>query len=355
MERGDLRPLAKLTAAPRRRAASLARARLAGLWGLAGALGCAPLERVGERSVAIIDGTIATEDDAVVGLTAEGELFCSGTLVAAHVVMTAAHCLPPEAPIALEAITVFRGVSWADGSDTFPIDEVWVHPAHLTGATGRDVGLVATVDAVGPPVALRAAPPAVGEVLRIVGFGRTDPDAAGDDVRRAGAAEVVSVSDDGMILGALPAVTCGGDSGGPAFAAGADGEELAGVHSRGSCEFEMTEMRADLFVTDVERFVAEHPPPSCAEDGRCALGCASPDPDCPCALDGGCNTRCDADPDCPVADAPEDGGCAVASAPTGRRGRWGWLGLVAVAWMARRPRAARSSPRSPQRAVSTPR
>ena len=283
----------------------------------------------GEAAAAILDGEITSEHLAVVGITADDQLYCSGTLVAPNVVLTAAHCLPPDAPIDATAIGVFVGQRWGEG-ERLTTNDVWAHPEHVPGSSARDFGLLSLDDAVGvDPLPLQG-PPSTGDVLSIVGFGRVDADTASDDVKRAGTAAVLVVDEDTMVLRAEPAVTCGGDSGGPALLDGA----IVGVHARGTCEFEMTEMRADRVEADVATFIESHPPPTCAADGGCGVACSPPDEDCPCALDGTCNESCSDDPDCAAA-AP-DGGCSVAAPRENAR----WLWILAACSLVRRRRSA---------------
>jgi secreted trypsin-like serine protease len=245
--------------------------------------GCGAQEddEVGLAADAIVDGEVSAADEAVVGLVAQDQLYCTGTLVAGHVVLTAGHCLPPDLPVDPSEVKVFSGKSWADGGWIIDATDVWVHPDHLAGGEWSDVGLVALQHAPARPLSLRTVAPVQGESMRIVGFGRIDADANSDDVKRTGTATVASVRPDGMILAAAPSSSCGGDSGGPALANEGGVEKIAGVHSRGTCELDMTEMRADRFVSEVETFIQDHPPPTCDPDERCAIDCTSPDPDCP--------------------------------------------------------------------------
>lgn len=301
-------------------------------------VGCAAPEPTGEAGGAIIDGTVADADDAVVGLVAHGQLYCTGALVAPHVVLTAAHCLtpsPPEFDIEPGDVKVFVGTSWAEGGWIIDNTDIWVHPEHLTGSSWKDIGLIALTDAPAQSLLPRTTAPIEGESARILGFGRIDPNAEGDDVKRSGTATVSSVLPQGMLLQADPAAACLGDSGGPALIEEDGVEKIAGVHARSFCDFESTEMRVDLFVDDIQAFVDSHPSPTCDAGDGCFFACGTPDPDCP-------------EPE-PEDEAETDaGGCAVGTHRPGGPNTPAWLVVMLGAMLARARARARGRGRTPR-------
>jgi hypothetical protein len=299
--------------------------------------GCAPVEeeRVAVFESALAGGERTDADEAVVGIVAQDQLYCTGTLVAGHVVLTAAHCLPPDTPVEPSEMKIFAGASWAEGGWIIDATDVWVHPEHLTGAVWKDVGLLALQHAPAAPIPVATAEPLEGTPMRILGFGKVDPDSESDDIKRTGSARVESVLPDGMLLVAEPAAACGGDSGGPALVLDGEVERLAGVHSRGTCEFQTTEMRVDLFTSDINAFIDAHPPPACEADDRCALDCPEIDPDCPVEA---------------TEEPPEEesGGCSIG----GAQGDSPWEVLFACAlcaFVGRRREALRAAPRGDPR------
>ena len=135
-----------------------------------------------------------------------------------------------------------------------------------------------------PPVALaRGADdaPAVGEAIRIVGFGVPSADAAdaiGPAARRkrSGSPRVDSVDARAFAFHAAPSQTCRGDSGGPAFAVRDGVERLVGItsHGDGACESGAVDARVDVYLDDFLRpnldgFTSEH-----AARGGGSGGCA---------------------------------------------------------------------------------
>lgn len=279
----------------------------------------------------IVNGTLDTGDPAVVeiayfqgGLALTHELAsCTGELIGPHTVLTAGHCTADgeinpggltfcgtHARCSGLSIAVLFGsdaqTALADG-DYILVDDYQHHPSYASSAQGdpqHDVGLMhlsaaATESGEAEPAPLDVNPQDLGALygsgalagVRLVGFGITPGDQGSgkkrqitrDDVSISGASELqypASTSDQ--------ASTCGGDWGGPALLAmptpgGGTHEFVIGVTSRGdaSCAQGGVDTRTDAYVAWIQSYEAQHgDAASCAADGRCALGCTSPDPDC---------------------------------------------------------------------------
>jgi len=206
---------------------------------------------------------------------------CSGTVIAPHVVLTAAHCLHED--VLGEDLTeawVFVGADvWGpegeDGDNFYPVVARAIEPSFDLDETiadqGRgapDLGLVATDIALPiAPAILRRSPLAwdlAGTSVRIVGYGRTDPaDLDSTGARREAAVTVTDVIEGTVIVdGEETTGMCEGDSGGPLYLLVGDVEVLAGVASfldDYDCTKTALYARVDTFVDAlVAPFVAEH-------------------------------------------------------------------------------------------------
>jgi secreted trypsin-like serine protease len=170
-----------------------------------------------------------------------GDPWCTGTLVAPDRVVTAAHCVDPPAAI-------FYGVLLGPTADAgygylgvglegrfFRVARVRLHPGYDAATQANDLAVVEldqSADATPVPLletSLDASD--VGEALVVVGYGE-----AGEEPRfrkRVGTVVVTAVDASELRYEDAPAMTCSGDSGGPVLRAGADGERLAAVTSRG--------------------------------------------------------------------------------------------------------------------------
>ena len=217
---------------------------------------CAVETDVGQARGAIIDGRVAAPSDvaATVATFMEGTLDCTGTLVNARVVVTAAHCLVEdswEALLSPSSLAVVVGAvdpTMATEEQTYAASRVWVAPL-FPGEELTDVGLydehdigvivlargVTTVT----PMSILAMDDVDAELtdrrmMNIAGYGVTDRRGGGDNTQlHVGELPFIERSERELIAGDPGGTdTCDGDSGGPAWIETTAGPRLVGVNSR---------------------------------------------------------------------------------------------------------------------------
>ena len=294
------------------------------------------------------------------------EIQCTGTLVAPRIVVTAAHCLNDVDTAQLMAVTFAADVATATDADRVRAIDARIDPTWTSGVD--DVALLRLEqDAPVAPATLDLASPAkTSASVTVVGFGA---DGAGNTGKRlSGTALVGTVRAGDFEITASPAMTCNGDSGGPAFETEGSGEQIVGITSYGNeaCTTG-TEMRVDAlssFLTSAMADLSAALPPrpaldtsvdtctaTCASHADCPIGmwcvarddgtkgcaiagldpghfgaaCTQDDGDTPCVSAG---TACKLWLPCTPPASTVQGGCAVSQDAGGS----GWLAVV-FAWL----------------------
>lgn len=186
----------------------------------------------GTDEQSIIGGTADAGDPCVVGVFAHppgvnsGSL-CTGTIIAAHTVLTAAHCTNPAIIGAGQEIDVITGPTlnvalFVASSSTF--NPAW-NPNNLIA--GHDEGIVHTATALSPICTLGTFNP--NATMRLVGYGTNTHANAGAGTKRQVTVAVDAFNTVVVEDGNSNMQTCHGDSGGPAF----QGANVVGVTSFG--------------------------------------------------------------------------------------------------------------------------
>lgn len=247
--------------------------------------GCAEPD-LGTSTHDVVGGTPspAGRFPSVGALIADGAAYCTGTLIAPAVVLTAAHCLEGRttapgftlAQDARGAVAVVPGVAMV-AHPMWDIDR----PIADGPTLYYDLGLVRLadpIDTVTPaivPSKIEAMGLLEGRQLTIVGYGQTiDGDAASAGVMHHAVAPIVNQSPSEMQLSEPGAPqNCYGDSGGPGFIDLGAGERVAGVVSRGAtaartCDQGGIDTRLDFFL---DWLIAEVPE-VCVGGQACAGG-----------------------------------------------------------------------------------
>lgn len=254
----------------------------------------------------IIDGELSEAWPAVVGVQSPVGL-CSGTQIAKHVILTAAHCVTDLETLESASagdVSIYwgndllTGLSGAEDPSFIGrrgAKEVAVHPSYLdpSNPEPRDIAII-VLDGPGfaEPIPIRTEdePLASGEAVTLVGFGTFDvlDDGGGgvpqyDGLKREGRAELidlVSVFPDAAGFGLEDllytvdgretlANGCFGDSGGPLLAQTEDGYEVIGVASfvdSSFCDGFTFYDRIDTLEEFVTPFVRLSPVLECVEE-----------------------------------------------------------------------------------------
>ena len=300
----------------------------------------------GNSTSAVINGTVDNGDPAVVALMEGGQFFCSGTLIAPRVVLTAAHCLEGGSA---GQLSIFFGTDSTNPSSgqQVPVRAILAHPQYQ--GWDHDIGLI-ELDAAGPATPIERNTTALaatmaGQDVRVVGFGVSVDGGDGSGIKRTGLTTFDSLESDYFYVRAKNQQSgCYGDSGGPNFMTLGGAEVLAGVTSFGTEDSCLAGLGGNTDVATYNTWIDENTAnvdpggPTCLSGDGCLAGCATPDPDCP-GDPGDPPGDDDDDGDDGDGDDDDDGGATAGGcAAGGRAGEGGAVLLIALAGLVRRRR-----------------
>ena len=215
--------------------------------------------------------------DATVSIhySSSSSIFCSGTLIAPDVVLTAAHCVSSGGSYRV----YFGDNPVQDPSPRFvTVSEVQRHPEYSSAALTSDIALVRLAEAVNDIAPVPPLPESLGLTqadlgvlpVNFAGFGRTENGTFDQKLQVDGTVEALGCDVSGCsgTPTALEIATqfsytqpaggpCNGDSGGPAFVERGDDIYVAGITSYGGACSGGTGWGASTRVDAFESFIAE--------------------------------------------------------------------------------------------------
>jgi secreted trypsin-like serine protease len=217
-------------------------------------------EEVDESESSIVGGTATTKYAAVGALLERGEPFCTGTVIAPRVVLTAAHCL---VGVSAANVTFAIGPNAYAPTSELRVASVKPHPAYDDSDedSQHDVGIVVLAEDAGvtpiPHNTTKLGASWIGKSATFVGYGVTNgKTGAGIGKKRSVTMPLTEVHATDFVYEKRGANTCSGDSGGPALAKNADGDTVViGVTSWG--DEDCTEFGVDTRVDAYRTFIGQ--------------------------------------------------------------------------------------------------
>ena len=231
-------------------------------------------EQVDDAREGIVGGTTTNGYPAVGALTRFGSTHCTGTLISARRVVTAAHCV---VGVSAGSLRFVLGATVSQPEHTLRVASLRQHPSYNGGSLNNDIGYVDLVQ--DAPVAAMPILESMdsswrGRDLAFVGFGANNGFSQTGFGRKRVVTMPIAVGATQFSYNTQGKNTCNGDSGGPAFANVGGTHHIAGVTSYGdaNCVDFGVDTRVDVY-TDFLGVDAGVPPadPCRGEtfEGRC--------------------------------------------------------------------------------------